>query len=119
MEGISLGAGLLTAVVVFIISLAIDAVYIWVAVRMIARVPDATFGRAFLCAFLLNIVAVLAILCFLVPLPLLNVLLALLVLFLGSKAVIEGTFELVEGGCAILILYMVLKILVGVLLSAL
>jgi hypothetical protein len=106
--------GVAGVIIAFLINTVVNACVLWFVVNfMVGKRGDGPFLRCIACAALLFVVIVLALLCLLIPIPLVNLVLAIFVWYKGSIAVIEGCFELTSGALTVLIFYLVVGWLVA------
>ena len=114
----SLGA--LAIIIGLLIDIVLNAAVIWVVANYMTSLGERTaFLKCLTCSFLLVIVGVVSILCLLIPLPGVNLIIALVVWYFLATRVIEGALEITSGGMTILILFMLSSAGIGAVLRML
>ena len=107
----ALGGFLIFAIAIQIL---FNSVAIWLVVKYMVDVGGKVkYWRCLLCAALLILAIVLAVPCLLIPIPVLNLILFLIVWYKVSIVVIEASMEIHQGALSILILYLITGWLIG------
>jgi hypothetical protein len=109
-----IGVLIVGAIVLFAINALFNGFCMWVTVNHVLSVRGgATYKQCVICTLLLSVVVIAAALFLLVPIPVVNFVLFLIVLWKGSVAVVEGILELPEGGCTVIIAYIIVGAILG------
>ncbi|MCX7011171.1 MAG: hypothetical protein NTW86_01155 [Candidatus Sumerlaeota bacterium] len=113
--------GALGLAIAFVLNILINSTVMYFVVNyLVAERGAGPFLRCVQATVMLAIVIVLSLLVMsFVPIPIVNLVLGLVVLYKGSIAVIEGCFEMTSGGLVILILYLIVGSVVSGLVKAL
>ena len=107
METIFAGLGILRMIIAGALGILLNSLLMWWVVGLLDKDETPTFRKSLFCAAALYGVSILALLCAMIPIPVVNLVIALVVWYKGSIAVIEGSFGLIRGALGILILYLI------------
>ena len=106
-ESIFTGLGILRMIIAGAVGILLNSLLMWWVVGFLDKDETPTFRKSLFCAAALYGVSVLAFLCSMIPIPVVSLVIALVVWYKGSIAVIEGSFGLIRGALGILILYLI------------
>lgn len=98
--------GVLGLLIAFALNTVVNACVMWVVVNHLMSNAGGSFVQCLQCAFYLAVVVVVAALAA-AFIPLVGALVALFILYKGSVAVVEGTFELTRGALVVVVLYVI------------
>jgi hypothetical protein len=92
-----------------------NALVIWILANFVVNLGDKSpFKKCITCALALGLVNMVAFGALFIPIPLLNIGIALLIWYKGSVAAIEGSLEATKGGFTILLICTFISIVITI-----
>jgi hypothetical protein len=97
--GLGIGALLGILAIAFFINVLINSVIIMGVARYLANVTELKYKQCFMCSLFLGLIPILCIILLILPIPFFftKLWLCVLLLIFGSRAVVMGTLDVMEG----------------------